>query len=179
MANHCKNVWQIKAITRTEYNTIKKTILNEQGEFDYNRLIPAPDILRCVRRYTPDFQKKVFDGVAYDRWYDNGIVQRVLTEDEEKELDGINDKSWFYDNWMQRGNAMFDKVHFIDDVMLMIIVFNSYHHPPYPIVKAFIDRFPNANLKIAYHHDSLDDDYGWEELCEEELEYELKHMSST
>lgn len=132
----------------------------EDRVFDFNRLIPMPEILKHTGS-----GHNIIDGEKVTSWYvinpddvcpgEDGV--RLFTPEEEAELTRIGFRSW-YDwciaHWGTKWNAVRGEV--IDDGPGFISLrFETAWSPPLPVFEAMFERFP----QITFECD-------WQDECE-------------
>lgn len=83
---------------------IETNMINEQGEFDFEKVLPMPEILKHTRS---GFRK--FDGVEHCVWYSGLDGERPFTQDEQTELiekyGYLDWYEWSIANWGTKWNT--------------------------------------------------------------------------
>ena len=135
---------------------IRKVVLNEKDEVDFNLLIPRPAILTN----TVSGGHK-FDGVIHKSWYGEPNEstwgtknERPFTPEEEVELDKIgyrNSIDWAYDKWGTKWNA-YDQEGGMNDIdeYSVRLSFATAWGPPTAWIKALREKFPQAYIGGIY-----------------------------
>ena len=153
MPNHCLNEWRIFPADKEEFEEIKRTILNEEGNFDFNTLVPMPQIIKntCLG-HTDDGKPTSL--------YKDGIHKRKFTDQEYEELKKIGCWNW-YDwsnlHWGTKWNAYGHLIsHFDSKHNEIELHFETAWRPPTEIYRAFIKRFPRAGISAYYREDAME-----------------------
>jgi hypothetical protein len=145
----------------------------EDELFDFNRLIPMPDLLK----HTGDGSCTI-DGQVHTAWYvvnpaerdPRKTIVRAFTPEEQAQLKEIGHNSWYYwsiENWGTKWNAC--QVH-IDDLGIascaIEIDFRTAWSAPLPIFHKMHEMFPHLSFKCEWRNE----DDGWQEHFTLELE---------
>jgi len=133
--------------------------------FDFNRIIPMPEILR----HTGSGRREI-DGKQVKSWY---IVKpwhkdfpgqkeevRLFTPEEEAELAAIGHRDWYSwstANWGTKWNAL--RVE-IDDASIAYgsveITFETAWCAPVPVLQKMVELFPGLTFDCRWRHDDED-----------------------
>lgn len=70
MPNHITNIVRLTGVTPARITKIFKEILNEQGMFDFNRVIPMPEILKNTTSPNNVNAEECLAETGYTSWYD-------------------------------------------------------------------------------------------------------------
>lgn len=143
MPNWTYNTLKIKA-ERNLFNKIKDLILNDEGNVDFNRIIPED-------RTNPNYQVHTYTD-------ENGNVRNK----ECIALDGddtFNWYAWHCDFWGTKWNACDT---FVNDTLcddndkepIIFISFNTAWSAPIPIFNALCNQFPDAEITVHCSEES-------------------------
>jgi hypothetical protein len=144
--------------------------------FDFNRIIPMPDLLR----HTSSGRRKI-QGKEVSEWYvigngtdalTNDHAVRLFTSEEEATLKEIGHRSWYtwcIDNWGTKWNACHAEL--AEDCLTegyIEIRFDTAWAPPMPVLQKMFQMFPKLSFvctwesegeceRYSIEHDALTD----------------------
>jgi Ferredoxin-like domain in Api92-like protein len=145
----------------TDIRALLEAIKWQHELFDFNRIIPMPEILK---RTVSGFQK--FDGVEVRAWMRdkdaNGKgIERPFTPEESEQLRVIGHSNW-YDwciaNWGTKWNASDVDVSDDSEYGYAEILFNTAWCAPIPIFRKLQELFPGLEIDCRWR-DEDDDPY--------------------
>ena len=134
----------------------------EDELFDFNRIIPMPDLLR----HTGSGHREI-NGKKVESWYivkhakydppQEKEIARLFTPEEEVELKAIGHRDWYswsVANWGTKWNACSVE---IDDTSIqhgyIEIAFNTAWSAPVPLLHAMVEMFPKLTFDCRWRHD--------------------------
>jgi hypothetical protein len=153
--------------TQADLHAFLEAVKWEDELFDFNRIIPMPELLR----HTGSGQREI-DGKKVEGWY---IVKhakydpphekeqvRLFTPEEEAELKAIGHRDWYswsVQNWGTKWNAC--RVE-IDDSSIehsyLKILFETAWSAPVPVLHKMVEMFPKLTFNCRWRYEE-DDPY--------------------
>lgn len=136
--------------------------------FDFNRLIPMPEILKHTGS-----GGNTIDGRKVNSWYvvkeadEDSPEVRLFTPEEEAELAGIGHRDWYswaVANWGTKWNACHVEIDDNSEFGYVEITFDTAWSAPVPILRQTVRMFPKLAFTCEWRHEdesphphSLDD----------------------
>lgn len=126
----------------------------EEWNFDFNKLIPEPDILSNTK-----CGMNVIDDKRVREWMEENGEARLFTSEEEAELEKIGYRSW-YDwacaNWGVKWKA--NKIELLESTNEELkFKFDTPWASPYPIFAAMLRKWPDIKIKLFAAEECGDD----------------------
>lgn len=145
----------------------------EDELFDFNRIIPRPEILNHTGSGMREIDgKKVDSWYIIKPWHDDFPGQkeevRLFTPEEEAELQAIGHRDWYswsIQNWGTKWNACHVEIEDSSEHGYLEITFNTAWSAPVPVLRKMVEMFPKLSFTCEWRYEddspyphSLDDE---------------------
>lgn len=141
--------------------------------FDFNRIIPRPEILNHTGSGMHEIDgKKVESWYIVKAWHKDFPGQkeevRLFTPEEEAELAGIGHRDWYSwskENWGTKWNACHVEIEDSGEHGYLEITFDTAWSAPVPVLQTMVEMFPKLSFTCEWRYEdespyrhSLDDE---------------------
>lgn len=183
--------WVMTKVIAKDYDKLKKALINENGEVDFNILIPMPENLNIecgtgsydetdISKKTYDFLKRVYkandtqqefvDKAKEDellveqlkRWYREDKIENCLKGFYNKEKYGYVDwYEWCLDKWDTKWNAVDTVIHDVDKVIEFQTAWSLAH-------AVLVKVAQETDIRVLYADEDIGRNCGMIELRKDE-----------
>lgn len=146
MPNWCYNQLVIEGEEK-DVITFIDFIGNDENKFDFNRVIPMPEILKKTTK-----GRMTIDGVSVSSWIEEDGKQRIPNAAERSEMAQIGYEDWYEwacASWGTKWNASDVEID-SSGYGYAEITFTTAWCAPTPVIEALREKFPLLDIAARY-----------------------------